>query len=45
MSTRIPQPTTHKMAELQHSQEFMKEIQAAKMRETRMITGDLKVSG
>jgi hypothetical protein len=32
------------MAELQHSQKFMEEVDAAVVRQTRVITGDLDIS-
>ena len=34
-----------KIAKLQHSEKFVKEIGAPKMRQPRMVTGDFEVSG
>jgi hypothetical protein len=34
-----------KMAKLQHSQKFVEEVDAAVVRQTRMITGDFNISG
>jgi len=39
----IPQASGKQFADLQHSDEFVKEVYAAKMRQTRMVTSDLQI--
>src|SRR2546425_13117889 len=40
----IPQLPSEKVAQLQHSQEFVKEVDAAKMCQTLVVTGDGDIS-
>jgi hypothetical protein len=41
---QVPQMASEKTAELQHSQEFVKKVDTAEVRQARMVTGNREVS-